>query len=238
MPQVAIHATNLAGGLNGPQHSTLTRIYQHPLTHSLELRDVTALFNAIGRAETQHNGELRLRVGDEALTLVRQHGKDMTSDEVAQLRHFLDRTGWSPTAPVAAAKTNPVAPDMVIIIVRKGARIHQLGVADEHHHLLQEIGRKEHDSDREEDLPADQRFFADIARVVTGANDIVVIGHGGKGQSNEADHLIAWLHDHRKALRGRILREIVADLPHMTEPELLTLAANAVAHPAIAASLG
>ena len=57
---------------------------------------------------------------------------------------------------------------------------------------------------------------------------IVVISHG-KGQSNEADHLSAYLQAHHKSIHARIVREIVADLPHLTTPELLTLGRNAFA---------
>jgi len=56
--------------------------------------------------------------------------------------------------------------------------------------------------------------------------EIVVIGHG-KGQSNEADHLSAYLRAHHKETYARIVREIVADLPHMTTPELLDLGRHA-----------
>ncbi len=83
----------LTAGLSSRDQRTLTRIHQHPMTHNLELRDVTALFQAIGAAKTQHNGEIRLSVGDQSLTLERPHSKDMTSDEVVLLRHFLERIG-------------------------------------------------------------------------------------------------------------------------------------------------
>jgi hypothetical protein len=53
-----------------------------------------------------------------------------------------------------------------------------------------------------------------------------VIGHG-KGQSNEADHLTAYLKSHHRETYDRIVREVVADLPHMTTPQLLDLGRHA-----------
>jgi len=221
--------TNLAGRLTGADLRTLTRNWQHPLTHNLALRDVAALFAIIGSAETQHNGELRLRAGDEVLTLVRPHGKDLTADEVVKVRHFLDRTGWSPTASARAPTTEPAA-DLVIVVYHAGVKVHRLGFADEPHHLLHDVDRKHHDSDREETFPADQRFFADVAGALAPAGRIVVISHG-KGQSNEAHHLIEWLDAHRPAIHARVFREISADLPYMTTGELLSLAHHALATP-------
>ncbi len=223
--------------LSTRDNRTLTRIYQHPLSHNLELRDVTALFDAIGQAEPLHNGEIRLSVGYEALTLVRPHSKDLTADEVILLRHFLDRTGWSPNAPQTVEEAAPDANDMVIVIDHAGARIHHLGTEREAghtdtvgnaRHLLHETYNKDPDKDRKETWPADQRFFADVADLVQGAGRIVVISHG-TGQSNEADHLMSWLDSHRKDVRALISRQIVADLPHMSEPELLALAAHVIA---------
>jgi hypothetical protein len=53
-----------------------------------------------------------------------------------------------------------------------------------------------------------------------------VIDHGN-GQSNEADHLSAYLQAHHEPIHDRIVREIVADLPHLTTPELLDLGRRA-----------
>jgi hypothetical protein len=65
-----------------------------------------------------------------------------------------------------------------------------------------------------------------VADAVAAGGEIVVIGHG-KGQSNEADHLSAYLQAHHKPTWARIVREIVADLPHLTTPELLELGRHA-----------
>jgi len=237
MPDDAIRATNPAGGLSGGDLRILTRIWQHPLTPMLALRDVTALFAAIGSAQYQHNGEFRLRIGNDTLSLHRPPGRDLTSDEVVRVRHFLDRNGWSPTATrVADVAVTPA--DMVIVIDHDGARVYRLGGADDPHHILHDIDRKQHVSDREETLSTDQRFFADIAGALAPAGRIVVIGHGhrqgddhGHGQGDAAPHLVAWADIHRPDIHARIARAILADLPHMTTDAVLALARHALATP-------
>ena len=62
---------------------------------------------------------------------------------------------------------------------------------------------------------------------MTGSGRIVVVGHG-KGQSREADHLMADLKAHHGAVHARIASEIVAYLPHTTVPQLVQLARNAL----------
>jgi len=93
-------------------------------------------------------------------------------------------------------------------------------------HLLHHLERKMRDADRDETYPEDEQFFEQVADAVSAGGEIVVIGHG-KGQSNEADHLSAYLKTHHKQTYARIVREIVADLPHLTTPELLDLGRHA-----------
>ena len=241
MLQKAIHQTNLADGLDRQNHLTLTRIYQHPLSHNLELRAVTRLFKAIGMAEIQHNGEIGLHIGDEALTLACPHGKDLGTEDVVLVRHFHERTGWSPTAedssePDLAMRDTAASPDMVILIDHTGARVHQIGVRADVRHIRHYIDPNAHDADREATFPADQRFFSEIADIVATAARIVVVSHG-KGQSNEGEHLVAWLHEHRNDVSANVISPIAADLRHMTEPELLDLAGQALAQSASNATL-
>ncbi|MEI6801339.1 MAG: hypothetical protein WCO04_19305, partial [Pseudomonadota bacterium] len=79
--------------------------------------------------------------------------------------------------------------------------------------------------------PADLRFFDAVATAVAGSGRIVVISHG-KGQSNEAAHLMAYLAKHHAPVHARVAAELTADLPHSTVPQLLALARHAL-HPAL-----
>jgi hypothetical protein len=223
---------NVNAPLTGADRRTLEAIFRHPLSHNLARREVVALFTALGGAEEKHNGEFEFRVAGESLAMKRPHNKDLAGPEVMALRHLLTRAGLSPGG---SAPPEPHAPPaethLVVVIDHAGAKIYRIDPSDDAGQgvtahdskpLLHHLERKRHDEDRDEAYPDDTHFFAQVAGAMSAGDKIVVIGHG-KGQSNEADHLSAYLSAHHKETYNRIVREIVADLPHMTTPELLDL---------------
>ena len=223
--------------VTGVDRRTLDAIFRHPLAHNLAWREVVGLFTAIGGAEEKHNGDFVFRAGDETLAMKRPHDKDLTGPDVMDLRHFLAHAGWSPSgSPPPNPDVAAPEPGLIVVIDHAGARVYSIdrsvggghGVMDhDAKHLLHRLERKNHDADREETYPEDERFFEQVAAAVSAGGPIVVIGHG-KGQSNEADHFSAYLLSHHKETHARIVREIVADLPHLTEPELLEMGRRAV----------
>jgi len=216
----------------GADRRTLDAIFQHPLAHGLSWREVVLLINAIGSAEERHNGEFMLSVGAERMPMRRPHNKDLTAPEVMELRHFLVRAGWSPDAkPKSAEDSAPQSPRFVIVIDHAGAKVCQIDPSRDPKHLVHHFESREHDADRREIYPDDDRFFAQIAAASSGG-EIVVIGHG-KGQSNEADHLSAYLKAHHKDTFDRIVRTLGADLPHLSLPELVELGRGAFPQEAV-----
>lgn len=213
---------------------TLDTIFQHPLSHNLAWREVVSLITTIGEVDDQKNGGVLLRAGSEHLTMTKPHSKDLEASDVVELRHFLTRAGWSPDGHPEAQSTRPeTGSDIIIVIDHDGATIHWVGVAATDAtdrppvRILPDSERKTSDRDRDENFPEDRQFFEQIAGAVAAGGKIVVIGHG-KGQSNEADHLSAYLQAHHKETFGRVVREIVADLPHLTNSELLDLGRHAL----------
>jgi hypothetical protein len=122
---------------------------------------------------------------------------------------------------------------LAVVIDHASARIYDLPLDDarhaphETHHLHHSIDRTDRDADREESWPVDTRYFDAVAAALSGDRQIVVVGHG-KGQSNEADHLMAYLFKNHSAVHARVAREIVADLPHLTVPQLLALSRHSL----------
>lgn len=220
----------LADSVSGTHRRALEKIFQHPLTHNLSWREVTSLFETIGIAEHRHNGELVLGMGDGQIFMKPAHGKDLAATEVMDVRRLLVRAGFAAKASEPVTRAGSAAPDVMVIIDHDGARIQVLDAdspataAVETQHLRhQHIDRKHHDADREENYPADTRFFEAVAVAMPAIGRIFVIGHG-KGQSNEASHLIAYLAQHHQDIDARISGNIVADLPHLTVPQLVKLA--------------
>jgi hypothetical protein len=228
-------AANLSAGVAGANRRTLDAIFRHPLAHNLPWREVLALFHEIGEAEEKHSGEILFQAGGLALSMNKPHHKDVTAPDMIELRRFLTHAGWSPDAAPSEASPTAEVESLIVVIDHAGARVYRIDrslaedgavVPHDQRRLLHHIERKRHNADRDETYPEDERFFGRVAAAVAGAAPIVVIGHG-KGQSNEADHLAAYLKVHHKDVYLRIVREIVADLPGLTTAELLTLGRHA-----------
>ena len=228
-------ASNLHDRVTGHDRRTLDAIFRHPLAHNLEFRDVVALMAAIGGAEEKSNGELSFEVGGEKLVMAKPHGKDLSGSSVQDLRHLLTRAGWAPDA-AAPAPTAAETVGLIVVIDHAGATLYRGDGGTSHdqdrqqplRHFARGMRPERHDADRDEKEPDDDRFFEGVAAALAPAGRIVVIGHG-KGQSNEADHLSAYLLSRHKGVHDRIIREIVADLPHMTQAELIGLGRHALA---------
>jgi hypothetical protein len=203
--------------VTGVDRRTLDAIFRHPLARNLSWREVRALLTAIG---------------GENLSMKNPHGKDLSAEDVMAVRRLLTRTGWSPDgcAP-SPAPTAQVTPGLIVVIDHAGAEIYRIDRAADgetaitvrdRRHLPRQAEPKTRDQDRDEGYPDDRRFFERIAAAVSAGGEIVVIGHG-KGQSNEADHLSDYLQAHHQDIYVRIVREIVADLPRLSPPEILDL---------------
>src|SRR5476651_866114 len=94
---------NPTTSLSGANQRTYDRIFQHPVSHNLEWRDVHSLLGHLGQASEEANGNLRVTRNGQLLVLHAQRTKDVASvDELMELRHFLER---SETAAPAVAAT-------------------------------------------------------------------------------------------------------------------------------------
>jgi hypothetical protein len=230
---------NLNAAVTAADRRTLDAIYRHPLSHNLSWREVVSLIAAIGDAEEKVNGEVVFRVGDARVSITRPHAKDLLAADVIDLRHFLTRAGWSPEAIIPsepAADPEPQAPSLVVVVDHAGAKVYRIdsdadpahaASASDPRHLLHHVERSQRDADRDETYPVDDHVFEQVAATVASGGPIVVIGHG-KGQSNEAAHLTAYLKRHHHDIYLRIAKEIAADLPSLTTPELLQLGRHAL----------
>ena len=89
--------------LHGAHLRTLDALFRHPPAHNLEWMDVISLIEKIGTAEEKSNNKFSIEVGGQHYLMHKPHGKELTSTEVVDLRHFLQRAGWSAGAPSQAA---------------------------------------------------------------------------------------------------------------------------------------
>ncbi len=88
---------NTPTSLTGSHLRTYERIFQHPISHNLEWRDVHALFREMGHVEKESNGTMKVTRNGQSLVLHSTSNKDVSEmDEVMALRHFLERSDLPP----------------------------------------------------------------------------------------------------------------------------------------------
>ncbi len=222
-------------GLSKSSRRTLDALYAHPLSHNLEWTQVMALLREVGRVEHRPNDSTVILLGAEQEMLRRPHGKDLTLDEVIEIRHFLTKVGVPPQPANDRG-------DFVVTVDHHEARVYHLDLqaADpsnhivkpyDPHHFLHHLSHKDQAREHGQRAAEDPTYYERIAQAVAAAvphGRIVVVGHG-KGHSDAAQNLIAWIRLHHSDIAQRLLGEVTADLSSLTPPQLLELARRALA---------
>ncbi len=231
---------------------TIDAIYRHPLAHNLEWSDVLALFGKIGTVDQKGNDEVAFGLAGEHHRIRKPHTKDLTTAEVMAFRHMLTRGGWAPQAkPDPSIKTEHVGsaegvaeprpdllPDLLLVVDHHESRLYHLDIGSKDlvdhvikpydpHHFLHHLTHKDESRERGQRAPEDYAFYEAIAQAILAGGRIVLVGHG-KGHSNAADHLAAFLEKHHRDTFQRVVREVAADLSALTAPQLLDLGRRAL----------
>ena len=215
---------------------TIEHMFRHPVTHNLAWLDVIALFDKLGHVDEKSNGELVLHAGAAQHLMPRPYSKELTTPEVIKLRQFLTQAGWSPEGGARSSaqfSSRMFVSDCVVAIDHHEARIYSIAVGAEDaeplvirpadpRHILHHLTHKDHDAEQGQRAPEDPAFYGHIAAAIAGAARIVIVGHG-KGHSDAARHLIAYLDKHDHEEWKRVGGEIVADLSAVTPAQLVAL---------------
>ncbi len=225
--------------LSGSDRRTLNALFHHPMPHNLEWRHVMSLFEAVGTVEERANAEFVLEFGGQTHVMRKPHHKDMTTDEVIELRKFAKHAGLSTERHgLPPAHEDPLAPALLVAIDHHEARVFQVDMASndvseqsikpyDPHHFLHHLHHKDQDRERGQRSPEDITFYSRIAAAVAQGGRIVVVSNG-TGESNAGDHLVTYLRTHHRDVYERIVHELVADLSKETPHELLALARKAL----------
>ncbi len=211
----------------------LESLYQNllngKLPHNLSWSEAVELVEHLGEVQPHGGDEFVFRVGTQRVFFKRPQTHDLGVEEVSRLRKFLKEAG--PRSQVE----EPAQPSrMIVVIDHHAAHVyHDFGgsrPADDHkvepydpynfHHHL--IHRKEAHY-RGERVPEEDSFYGEIAKDITPANEIVLIGHA-VGKSNAADFLKEYLETHHPDIFRRVIATESVDLSAVTEPEIEALA--------------
>jgi hypothetical protein len=82
--------------LTSHHRTTLTQIFQHPVSHNIEWRDVLSLLEAVASVTEGHDGKYLVVLGSETETFEVPRNKDIDSQQVVDLRRMLANGGYGP----------------------------------------------------------------------------------------------------------------------------------------------
>ena len=80
--------------LSGRHRDTLAKIFLHPVSHNIEWRRVIALLEEAGTVRERRDGKLEVSVGSAASVLEPPRGKDLTVQQVLDVRRMLATAGY------------------------------------------------------------------------------------------------------------------------------------------------
>jgi hypothetical protein len=212
--------------LSSSHQRTFDRIFQHPISHNLEWREVHALFGEMGTITQEHNGSFKVTRNGQVLVLHPTSKKDVTEmDEVMNLRHFLERSE------TASPTTNNKVIHWLLVIDHHQARIFQTEMDGAVPHRIlpyqpENHFRHAHNSiatSRGQEKPDPNTFFEPVAKVLQAGGQILVFGTG-TGTSSEMEQFTAWLKHHHPETAKRIIGSLAVDEHHLTDGELLAKA--------------
>jgi hypothetical protein len=215
----------------------LETIFRHPTPGNLAWSEALHLIERLGTAQQEPNGKILLAIGEHRHVLHQPHAKELTREEVTELRKFLESAGATPASVEAAEEEKAgesVTPDMLLTVDHHEARLFAIEGTSAHartlrpydpHHFLHHLTHRQERELRGQREPEESSYYAQIAAALAPARRIVVLGHG-TGHSNAAAHLQELLREKHPDIARRVIATKAVDLSAMTEPQLLAAAAE------------
>jgi len=212
--------------LSNAHTRTYEMVFQHPISHNLEWRELKSLFSEMGSVSEEHNGNLKISVHGQTIVFSTAHGKDVaSSEEVIKIRHFLEDAGLKQNSMHAMAKT------LLITIDHAEALVFHLEMKDEVPDKIVPYdphGLGRHCHTLKTDISIHEKanrksFYEGIAKTAEGAERILVFGDG-TGSSSEMKLFLTELEEEHPAIASKICGSCTVDLSHLSEPQLLAKA--------------
>ena len=203
---------------------TYDMLFQHPITHNLEWRDVKSLFEEVGEFEQQHNGNVKLTVmGQMAVVQSPSLTSNATAADVEKLRHMFE------TANCTSDLSSEV--HVLVVVDHKEAKIFHLEVKDSTPTKIvpyDPFGHRNHvhsphDYAGNSEHPDHSGYYEKISESLDTASNILIFG-AGHGSSSAKDEFIEWLKKHKPTLAQKVIGQEVVDSSHLTDAHLLAKA--------------
>ena len=93
----------------GAHQRTLGILFEHPMNHNIEWREVVHLLQSLGTAVDGVHNSLHVTVNNSTVVLYRPKHKDLAEEEIMQIRHFLLGAGVEPPHPPKGPNSAPAS---------------------------------------------------------------------------------------------------------------------------------
>jgi hypothetical protein len=217
--------TTIPPQLKGTHLRTYEKLFQHPVSHNLEWREVLTMLGRLGQVIEEPNGHVAISRNGHTLSLHRSHSKDITDvHELMEIRHFLERSG-TPLPPAADQDSQ-----MLVVISHHEAKVfHSIAhgtspdtlKSNESRYVGHAADSKE--TSRGKEIPSPGSYFEPLAVILKNAGKILFFG-GGSGNSSEMEVFVTWLQKHHLQISTRIIGSVVAGEHQLSDGELLSKA--------------
>ena len=207
--------------------ATYDAIFQHPIAHNLQWRNVQSMLDSISEVEEEHNGNLRFTRHGETLTVHPPKHKDLSdSHQLMQIRRFLERSA------VPAHQTTADGTHLLVVIDHREARIYQTEmhasvperiVPYDPHGLRRHLYYVGNEADGHQRQPELKSFYEAVAETLKGAEKILIFG-SATGESSAMERLLIDLNKNHSDIAQKVIGTVIVNEQHMTEDQLLAQA--------------
>ena len=82
--------------LSNHHRNTLQQIFEHPVSHNIEWRNIVSLLEAVATTVEESGGKLGVTIGTQKEFIEQPAGKDLDTQTVLDLRRMLSSAGYQP----------------------------------------------------------------------------------------------------------------------------------------------
>jgi len=225
--------------LNGHHRKALASIFRHPASHNVEWHDVLSLLNHVGTTSDRHGGGYDVTIGADHVGLPPAHGKNLTEEELRDLRSFLTKAGLSPdSGSDDAVVEHPLDHQCIVLIDHQQARLFGLGGAggdpsaprvltpDDPDGSLRRIEHKQGNDDHDGGHAEEEDGYYERVSVDLKPAERIVVFSDGQGRSNAGAYLVDYLQRHHPAIAKRIVATERVDIAHLSDGEIIAAGAG------------
>ena len=202
--------------IKGKHKRTLEKLFEHPVSHNIDWKQVENLFDALGAnvSETSKNHVRVVLAGQEAMFHKPHHKQIDRTDEVVAIRRFLESAGVNPRT--AGLDTSPSRTRVIAVVSDREARVYELEGREADSFRLVDSDRVQRQGSGDSD-----GFYESVSAALSSADEILLVGVGEDQKHSSARPLFEHLAHQEPDLAVRVVAvEAIVDTRDV-EPRIL-----------------